>query len=1155
MAEPTPQWKIFNLLSTSNIRQIQQQTKQVQSTIQRANSILKQADSLLDTVQSFVSILKRIESTVQQSFYAILDVVVSMVEDMLNSVRSTGFYALDLTSYHLQSEYPSFYDDGSELGGAEWWAPFEKATLGFKKGSNVIQSAVDQGLQSLCQQFYTQLKVYMVTMTDKDKVKAWTNQWLTPIEQYLKSGNRNALSSFKLQDVANAIDEEHKRNGGKGSKSANVAYLMLQKVFTGFRYKQETYYDFVDTIVAAFLDEKDRPGRPILHMLGEVKESKSLDYKTSISGEENTEVKKFQVIHSKSDKTIVNADYLQSGRPVFENKGDYVKVFIVGFALPSIDDVLTIIDTMKRLVEVGKDSGMDVWNSLQSFAKKDTIGIIDTIRRIEVGDIPSLSFMADDLSRGEEPNFIGINGNLLLKDFFTYVDNFLKWTKQLTLKFTSSIFDSIENLAGSFRAIIKTLQQLLDLIMDIVMFINSLLTLTRCFTLTIETNNGIAGVIEQLRSAQPFIKNQMTFNRILDKFDLSMYPDARLFIAEGATSKMDLILNVAKYQEQITADKTSAQNSYADANNAYEALQATLASLQVVYNQVKAFEVALSASSYYTIKNAMNAQLAIYDASILAKDEEYRTELQADNSRAWLANQITLFTNELIDVPDENASPFNVSNYNARTEVQGQKDALVAQHSDPNAPLIPDYDSQIAGFNNLLAIYATQKADHDSFYTDKKNRFNGVKGIVDAFCEAHPVTSYAGLAAYDSKVTEVQGEIGALKAARQEEYDDYVAARSANLNLQTNKQLEIEAKYLQIQTDLQELSQKRGEKAYYEAINQLEYGTAEDVTSTVLSDTDKAWTPGAWTGMYVVIESDVQIAITGNTATELQFTGNLNTGTNKPYRIISSPVPSAILDRIDELNAEIASLNASITILRGEIVSLQNAIIVLDNNMSAYDTQAVKDQENKFYEMTCYQHWRASENLRLQKQDIVNERASYKVGKELELSTLLYDLIDQYIPSLQDESFIAIYDLLWRQEGFDEDWPDSTRVQNAIAKIQGPGGQLYLLQAKKEIAASEVTQLTEILSKIPTDKLNSYTQELLGELDKDEFNPNERMYYGGFLVCFGWPGAGTFTNSVVEMTSAAQDEIKVVNGQVKVLEKDIQQIRGLTKQIFSKILK
>ncbi len=1060
-----PRWKVFNLLDNKSLRQIRQQTQKLQGTLKQAESLLKQADSLLDTVQSITSILRRIEQTVKGNFWSLLKDVIGTFRDLLDSIRSQGVYALDLVSYHFQDKYPDFYEDGSELLGEEWWQPFMKPNL-VKRLSTNVTSGTTRSLLTLKNGLnMTITELGKSTLDDKAQQIATLKTYISQIDAEIKApGGSNP--KLNLQDIKKKIDD---LNTNGVSKTFINAYMAVQNAFIGLSYKQETYYEFIDTICQAFMDENDRPGRPLMNFMVE----------------ESFKTKKGTVAWGVRPNFKFDSDMFQSGRPIFNNRGDYVKVFVIGFAFPSIDDVINIMNSFQKIISMVKDDGVGKFKQL-----KDTFSSPSTYFFAPSGQFSSPSFQAEMITRGEEPNFVGVTLNMLLKDIFAYVDQLLNYIEQLNFQFTTSVFDAVDNVAQTFQFYIRMVRDVLDLIMQIISLIESLLSLTRGYTLTIESRKGIPGVIEQLKKSQPFAKSQMTANKILQAFNLTLVPDARMFITAGATSKRDMIMNVAKYQLSVTQAHAESQDLYTSSNNEFNALQTKLLQLNTVITQCNAFNSALQASSYNQLIIDMNAQLAIYNAEITALNNSMNNELQIDSSRTWLDNQIASFAAELIDVPDANASPFNQANYEARKIVQDQITALDAQYADPNAPMIPDYTTQRANLVFQLDILTQSKSDHDNTYTDKKNRYIAIKGVIDAFCSAHPISTPSDLTAYTTKIGIVAGEISNLKAARGLVYDAYVINRNNNLNQQTSDQESIVTKQSQIVSKQSELAAKSAELAYRQAIN----------------------------------PSDPQIPI--------------------------------LQAAIAQLNIDITNLNSDIITLRNDITSLQAALIVLDNNMTAYDAQSVKDQEAKSIERNAYIHWKNAEDYRLQKIEIEAEKTYYYTTEKTIIDALVHQLVTANVPVLIEPSYSALISELETKEGFDPTFPDVTRVQNASAKITMPGGSLEMSTIKKDISKAQVDQYAAILVNIPTESMNKTMNQLLGEVDQEEqFNPNEKMYYGGFLVCFGHPSLQSFTNATTDIVSLANQKVDISNGEIKELKQSIQTIQNQTKQIFSKIFK
>ena len=114
-------WKQFNLLDGKTVKEIRKVGEKLKKSVDKVNQILQNAQSMANNVQALIQLLKKVEQIVEGDLYAFVDEILKQFEEIINNVKSTGVYALDLISYHVQ-DYPILSGLRSGiLEGNEWY--------------------------------------------------------------------------------------------------------------------------------------------------------------------------------------------------------------------------------------------------------------------------------------------------------------------------------------------------------------------------------------------------------------------------------------------------------------------------------------------------------------------------------------------------------------------------------------------------------------------------------------------------------------------------------------------------------------------------------------------------------------------------------------------------------------------------------------------------------------------------------------------------------------------------------------------------------------------------------------------------------------------------------------------------------------------------
>lgn len=1059
MATNAPQWKTFNLLDSASLRQVRQVTSSVQSGLDSVKEIMDTVDDILNTVQSFMQILKLIESIADRGIMAFLDSFINTVESLMDSIRSTGVYGLDLFSYHFQ-DFPIQYADDSFLNGNEWW---KGEVASYKK-------IIDEKLKADAAQY--QILLNVAKKINAPEMQGHIQQlegMIKSLQQGNKPNDQDIINLKILELTVRDLPTEYYEAYNKQIRD------LLELIFL-WKYKPETYYEWINVICEAFVDPNDKPGKPVLSLMNKVIE-------------EAAQGKTVEKLHHNSlpkIETLTENDFpavFKSGRPLF-SEGDYMKVVLVGFCVPSLDAVKDIWNAMQQIPDLVKGAASSSLTSFKGF--KDAAEHYgkkwdDLLSKVGA----DFDFAQDVATYGEEPNFFGVTLDIFLRDIFRYIELLLDRMKGFNLPLTSSIFDNIDSVITTIKQWVAFAEHILNIIEQLNKLIDALLTLSQGFILNFDTNDGVPGVIEALKETKPFTTVRTNINKVLKTFELANNPEAVLSITQNASTIPEMIANVGNYKQRVSQDRRTAADQYNIADENYKAVTAKQSNLQVIYTETQSFESAKAASNYDALVAETAAEIEAQDAVIASYSDLYDAEIAATGSRSWITSQIAVFTAELAST-----SAFNVVNAEAQANIQAQIDALDDQNDDPYGPTIPDYAEQRAALVAQKNLLIQLKSDHDAEYTTLKDRYTETQDTITAFVTAHPVESEDDLVDYDLQISILQDYLTTSKANREIAYQAYLNAVEGYNNAIDADNANIALRQNEIASLNGQIADWTAEKTYWEAVDPIGHAARIAELEGLISDAED----------------------------------------------------------------DIATKNSQINGYRADILVQQANITLAEENQTLYDENAISYQELWKLMLDALIHWRQAEYYRLIKEGLNADLEEYITTQNTTINNLVASLVANTMPSQNDSTYTQTYSELNLEEGYDKTFPVASRVQNAIAKITNSGGRLEATEIPREIAQSELTYCDSILSVLTDSFINEKTNELLAQ-NEEEFNPNEKMFYGGFLVCFGMPTTQSFTTSATDLYALAAEKVEVTGGKVKDVKGEINTIRNDALSIFKKIFK
>lgn len=1005
------------------------------------------------------------------------------------------------------------------------------------KGSTLLRSSYTSFIQKKL------LKGGAFTESQPSEFAAYLKEILIQLEEVkgvlptLKRLDKNEKEDF-LKDINYYISEVNNHIGAKDSKGKSLTPLPLRKIlnflkdFTvkiiedgmgnwdyyvskvnmlwrGFSYKQENYYEFIDVINNAFNDPNDKPGRALRRtdwyskFVGLQKDKKGPD-KDKLTKEEKKIYLDTGRIPADAD---VIFDMFQSGKPMFGDKA-YLRTFIVGFTFKNPFEIVSFVNNIEKTFKMFTGTFSEVTASslelanLENFIPRDAIDGIRNLLSVNTGYNPS-DF---ESPIGNEPNFRGMTVGQLSPDLFNILDRLIESIKNYSGSLNLSIIGAIEGWIRSLRTGIKELINFIDSINNIIEFIEKLLYLSRLFYLDLETNEGVPGIIDQLKGATGMFASKIGLEEVIEVCNLNGNEIASIdgtetsksFIGNGS-SLMEWINNAFQYKILLAQMIVSLEAEKLELDNQKSINYTNLTKLNTLKNQVINFENALG--PYYTLKQTIDNQINAYTT----QENNYQT--QYDNwinniwneqtnptgykNRKYIEDQIAYFTEEL-----DEESGFNIANTSSQNSLQKEIDELDAKHNDPYAPQNPYYDEErqsLVDQKNQLIIL---RENRDEELTTKLNTHNLAKGDIDTFLSSIVVDDLGDLDLIDNKIDTTKTEQDELKATRL----GYAASNQNSINVKNTQITNNEAS---IETKQQSIIDKQGLVA----------------SKTAAMEYKKAVNP-----------SDPEIAV--------------------------------LQGEIDDLNEEITILNSEITTLRATNETLKEDITDLQEDLIEYDKAHTPLEERKYLVIQALGYWRNAENQRLLKAQTTTSKNNYISSSTIDLNNLIAGLILSHVYSLNDTNYNEVITYLVNLEHFNVSFPDSRSIINAIYKLEHGGdqteqvmtiGSLTVVDKKVQQIDSLIDSMKQIINKMPSDNLMSIRLNDLSTLNQDMWDPSEKMCYGGFLFAFGYPGPGSFDFNISSAVKAAMPYIEAINGDIEKTTKNEGETWNETMEFFNKV--
>jgi len=467
-SEDGPTWESMSFKWKDGTKYI----KRGQKELQYWKRALQRAKKSLLFVRKIISAIKKFLDFYENALKMFLNEIINQIQRMLQDLKSTGFYFLDMTTYHFMDNEDDPFLTNNYIG--PWWLNPE-AAMQIKKES------IFDGK-------------FLKTLENKD-------------------------ATFK--DIANNSPFTIGSDGittKQGTEFSNYFRELLA-------YKKESYNEFIEKICGHFLDPTDILPRQIVKLQGK----QTLFHKDQKQQQDQNKarMKKYSpwaLIGQGANGGLTN---LKTGRPDFGDNGElYIYIFAVAF--PDISQMMEFIyilcgyQKQKDGKFVSKGNGgllgkvlFDLMNIVKSTVEVFN-SAIDTAK--DPFDISTKSTLTAQDGRYEWPYWIGLTAGNLFGFMFDIIDEFLESIKNFSYETNRTILDEIDDTLKQIIDGINTLIKIIEIIDQILNFINMLLNIPTMAMLKLHVKpeesdlpgqGGTKKAVKLIRNSKGFFKNSL----------------------------------------------------------------------------------------------------------------------------------------------------------------------------------------------------------------------------------------------------------------------------------------------------------------------------------------------------------------------------------------------------------------------------------------------------------------------------------------------------------------------------------------------------------------------------------------------------------------------------------------------------------------------
>lgn len=476
-----PHWQSYNWRwceATDAIQQTQRWLKKVEKMLEGAKGVINKTRSILTIIKQFLSFF---EDTLKK----FLQTLVKMIERFLNDVKSTGIYFLDMTTYHFFSHTDDEMKSNPYIG--PWWFP------GFNDSSNenARHTSVFTG------QFFKILG---------------KGHWSDVSTEASRIGTPNTEGGYNYGNQQVQV--------AKGTAKAYAEDIFREVL----AYKKETYKEFIEKICWHFTSPHDCLPSQLRFSGGRGTFNENRGFRGNRYNNLGNDFKNGIQEYSPWGVFYGNHGGLKNfrtGRPDFGPNGRMV-VYIVAVAFPDISQLMKLMFALfgyrKRgdgswtssgshgilgkictdcadIVEKSSILWNQVWTQTIDSYGKNLFNLTSYVQRQRTGT-------------EEYPYWVGLTLGNMFGFIWDTIDELLGYLKNLSFTVDRSIIDTIDGILRKIVNEIDNFTKIIQIIDQILEFINQLLSIPTFAILKIDVREGGTNeVVKQIRKAVGFFEN------------------------------------------------------------------------------------------------------------------------------------------------------------------------------------------------------------------------------------------------------------------------------------------------------------------------------------------------------------------------------------------------------------------------------------------------------------------------------------------------------------------------------------------------------------------------------------------------------------------------------------------------------------------------
>jgi len=419
----SPEWKTIEL---SKLLEETEAFREFKGALESVKSKLDSAVDFLDALETLLNILSAFENILDDFFNGFLGAFLEEVKKIIQEAKSTGIYALDLTTHNFIGNKFIRMDENAN--------PDDPIIADYIRNELTFPYWVEKFGEKNPKQF--------------NSAKSWWTRWMGV-------------------------------------------------------YKRQTYREWINVAVDAFLDENDKAD-PTLSSL-------------YLSKLRNGATSSKNANQESSDAFMIPPNalkYVRPGRPNFGPRG-YIRCYIVAITAPDFLGFLQLLGLFSYFLGSSLGRQKDYINNLVESMKAnagETAELFKDYRNI-------LSFLQSNVgpveSRGTPPDFIGVSAYQLLPELFDGLERIIDALRALFEKTSSGLAKYIKDVIEFLRKEIQEIRMFIQLIQEIIDFIDKLLEF-----------NGALLEVEAYG-------NDELVERIVNATNFPVPPDDKIYIGGG----------------------------------------------------------------------------------------------------------------------------------------------------------------------------------------------------------------------------------------------------------------------------------------------------------------------------------------------------------------------------------------------------------------------------------------------------------------------------------------------------------------------------------------------------------------------------------------------------------------------------------------------